>query len=62
MQKHLLSAVWITTLMLGVAGRSFAQTAAPMAPAAAQKLDALFAAWDNTRSPGCAFGVSRNGT
>jgi CubicO group peptidase (beta-lactamase class C family) len=38
-----------------------AQRAALATPDMARQIDAVFAPWDNTRSPGCAIGVSRSG-
>jgi len=38
-----------------------AQRAALATPDMARQIDAVFAPWDNTRSPGCAIGVIRNG-
>ena len=61
MQRQFQSVTLTTVLVLGVATHSFGQSAAPLTAATAQRLDTLFAAWDNTRSPGCALGVSRNG-
>ena len=48
-------------LLLGVQNQSLAQSVAPITAETARRIDALFAAWDNTRSPGCALGVSRKG-
>ena len=40
---------------------SSAQTAPKIAAEAAQRIDGVFAAWDNTGSPGCVLGVNQNG-
>jgi CubicO group peptidase (beta-lactamase class C family) len=49
-------------LVLGLRSQSRAQSAAPITAETVRRIDALFAAWDNTRSPGCALGVSQKGT
>lgn len=48
-------------VVIGLQARSSGQDAAPLTAETARRIDALFAPWDNTRSPGCALGVSRNG-
>ena len=49
-------------LVLGLNTHSWAQSAAPITAATARRIDSLFATLDNTSSPGCAVGVSQNGT
>jgi CubicO group peptidase (beta-lactamase class C family) len=46
----------------GVAPYAQAPGAGLITPELAHKIDSVFAQWDNTRSPGCALGVGRNGT
>lgn len=48
-------------LAVGLQSHLWAQSAAPITAEMARRVDAAFAAWDNTRSPGCALGVSQNG-
>ena len=58
---------WIALVML-VAAMSRpvvarqAQSPAPLDADTAGRIDAIFAPWNSTASPGCAVGVSRNGT
>lgn len=52
----------ILTVVLGSQSQAWAQGAVPITAERAQRIDAVFAPWDNTRSPGCALGVSQNGT
>ena len=49
-------------VVLGLAIDSSGQSPARITADTAQRIDAVFAAYDNTRSPGCALGVSQNGT
>ena len=51
----------VLVLVLSLHTHSWAQSAAPITAEMAQRIDAVFANWDNTRSPGCAVGVSQNG-
>ena len=48
-------------LVLGIRSHLGAQRGPAITPEMAQRIDALFAQWDNTRSPGCALGVSQSG-
>lgn len=49
-------------LVLGFQSQAWAQGAVPITAERAQRIDAVFAPWDNAHSPGCALGVSQNGT
>lgn len=49
-------------LVFGLTAQALAQAAAPLTAETAQRIDAVFAAWDGTRWPGCVLGVSQNGT
>ena len=48
-------------LVAGLESQSAAQDGASIRAETAQQVDTVFAAWDNTRSPGCALGVSQSG-
>lgn len=61
MKKQIPLLIAAFVLVLGLQTHSWAQPAAPITPETAQRIDAVFAPWDNTRSPGCALGVSQNG-
>ncbi len=49
-------------LVLGFQSQAWAQGAVPITAERAQRIDAVFAPWDSTHSPGCALGISQNGT
>jgi CubicO group peptidase (beta-lactamase class C family) len=51
----------IPALALGLIADSWGQSAPPVTAETAQRIDAVFATWNNARSPGCVLGVSRNG-
>ncbi len=61
MQRRFQSVTLVTILGLGLATQSWGQGGAPITAEMAQRIDSVFATWDNTRSPGCALGVSQNG-
>ncbi len=61
MKRRLQLFVSAFILVLGLQTQSWAQGAGPISAETAQRIDAVFAAWDNTRSPGCALGVNQNG-
>lgn len=44
-----------------VTGLAAAESDGALSPAMIKQIDAVFAPWDNTRSPGCALAVSRGG-
>ena len=62
MQKHFSAAIPTVGLVLALAPVALAQGPAPISAEAARRIDAIFAPYDNTRSPGCALGVSEKGT
>lgn len=49
-------------LVPGFHSQAWAQRALPITAEKALQIDGVFAPWDNTHSPGCALGVSQNGT
>jgi CubicO group peptidase (beta-lactamase class C family) len=53
--------VLAVVVIIGLPALPSGQDAAPLTPESVQRIDALFASWDNARSPGCALGVNRNG-
>ena len=55
------AALTVPLLLIRLAVSAGAQVAAPDAPSVASKVDALFAEWDSTATPGCAVGVARAG-
>ena len=61
MNSHVTLRVLLFVLVLGAHSYLDAQSAPAISPTVAQRIDALFAPWDNTRSPGCALGVSQRG-
>ena len=61
MLRRFQSVTLITILVLGAATQSLGQSGAPITAEMAQRIDSVFATWDNTHSPGCGLGVSRNG-
>ena len=57
---HFLAAS-LLILAPGLTPEARGQDARPLAAETSQQIDALFAPWDSTQSPGCVLGVSRNG-
>jgi len=51
----------VCIFVLALQAQSSAQGPAPITAETARRIDSVFAAWDTTRSPGCALGVSQNG-
>jgi len=54
-------AMSIPALALSLVTDLWGQGAPPVTAETAQRIDAVFATWNNTHSPGCVLGVSRNG-
>lgn len=48
-------------VVLGLEAYSWAQGVRPITNETTRRIDAVFAAWDSPRSPGCVVGVSQNG-
>jgi CubicO group peptidase (beta-lactamase class C family) len=61
MQRRFQVAMSIPALALGLVTDLWGQNAAPVTVETAQRIDAVFAPWNNTQSPGCVLSVSRNG-
>lgn len=62
MQRRLILAASIPVFVLGLVADSWGQSAPPVTAEIARRIDAVFSTWNNTRSPGCALGVSRKGS
>src|SRR5690242_7591217 len=56
------SLVTVTTVLGVAACTRHGRDAAPAASSQTAHVDALFTAWNRTDSPGCAVGISRDGT
>jgi CubicO group peptidase (beta-lactamase class C family) len=56
---HFIEAWRVSAHAVGADGQALG--AGSITPELAQRIDSVFAQWDNARSPGCALGVGRNG-
>jgi CubicO group peptidase (beta-lactamase class C family) len=61
MKRHFAVLTSAFAIVVGFPSHPWAQGSAPIATETARQIDAVFAAWATTSSPGCALGVSRNG-
>lgn len=62
MNRSLRPFVLASVVVIGLKAQSTGQDATSITAETLQRIDALFAPWDSTSSPGCALGVSTNGT